>query len=67
MGSSRTFSTPRERKKATAFMCFLQDSAEKFRKHFEISIPEEINKEVEGIFFFWLFFPSGNMLNTSSD
>lgn len=41
MGSSRIFSTPRERKKATAFTCFLQDSAENFRKHFTINIPEE--------------------------
>lgn len=55
MGSSRTFSTPRERKKAAAFMCFLQDSAENFRKHFPINIPEEKKKEVGGVFFCWLF------------
>lgn len=54
MGSSRTFSTPRERKKATAFMCFLQDSIEEFRKHFAINIPEEKKRQLEG--WFLLFF-----------
>lgn len=56
MGSSRTFSTPRERKKATAFMYFLQDSIEEFRKHFAINIPEEKKRQLEG-WFLLFFFP----------
>lgn len=55
MGSSRIFSTPRERKKATALTCFPQDSAENFRKYFTINISEENKKEVAGVVFCGFF------------
>lgn len=55
MGSSRIFSTPRERKKAIAFMCFLQYRTKNFRKHLAINIPEEKKKDVGGMVFCWLF------------
>lgn len=61
MGSSKIFSTPRERKKATAFMCFLQDSAENFKKHRTINIPEEKKEGGWRGVFLVVFFPSGSI------